>query len=80
MLVKEAFTKIKEKIVGSDREEFERSMKGTRVGILGKGTSIKDTEKGRIHTVPVLITCGCRNMKERMEGILRRAGVIVAFQ
>jgi hypothetical protein len=55
-------------------------MKGTRVDIMGKGTSINVTEEGRIHTVPVLITCGCRNMKERMEGIVRKAGSVASFQ
>jgi hypothetical protein len=47
---------------------------------MGKGTSINVTEEGRIHTVPVLITCGCRNIKERMEGIMRKAGSVASFQ
>jgi hypothetical protein len=51
---------------------------------MGKGTSIKETEEGRIHTVPVcvpvLITFVCRNMKERMEGIVRKAGLVASFQ
>jgi hypothetical protein len=46
MLVKEATSKIKEEIEGNDREEFDRIMKGTRLDILGKGTSIKETKKG----------------------------------
>jgi hypothetical protein len=71
---------MKEKIDGSDKEEFDRIMKGTRVGILGKGTTMKETAKGMIHTVPVLITCGCRNVKDRMEVLMRKAGIGVTFQ
>jgi hypothetical protein len=71
---------MKEKIDGSDKEEFDRIMKGTRVGILGKGTTMKETVKGMIHTVPVLITCGCRNVKDRMEVLMRKAGIGVTFQ
>jgi hypothetical protein len=33
-------------------------MKGVRIDILGKSTSRKETGKGSIHKVPVLITCG----------------------
>jgi hypothetical protein len=76
-LVKEAISKMKEKMTGNDREDFDRTMKGTRVDILGKGTSVKE---GRIHMVPVLITCGCRSAKERMEVLLRKAGLITSFQ
>ncbi len=38
-LMKEAICKMKEKIADSDKEEFDRIMKGTGVGILGKGTT-----------------------------------------
>jgi hypothetical protein len=79
-LMREAISKIKEKIGGNDRDEFDRIMKGSRLDILGKCTEIKETAKGRIHTVPVLITCGCRNMKERMEVLVKKAGLIVSFQ
>jgi hypothetical protein len=61
-------------------EEFNRIMKGTRVAVLRKGTSIKETKEGRMHTVPVLHTCGCRNMKGRIEAIVRKAGLFVSFQ
>ncbi len=30
--------------------------------------------------MPVLITCGCRNMKERTEGIVRKAGLVASCQ
>jgi hypothetical protein len=72
-LVRETVSRIKERIEGNDKAEFDRIMKETRVDILGKGTTLKKTQDGRIHTVPVLITCGCRNMKERMEKIVRIA-------
>jgi hypothetical protein len=79
-LVKEAISKIKDKLVDTDREEFDRIMEGSRVVILGKSSSLKETEKGRIHTVPILITCGCRNMKDRMEAIARKAAVSTTYQ
>jgi hypothetical protein len=53
----EAISRIKEKVKESDKEEYDRIMKGVRIDILGKCTSTKDTEKGRINTVPILITC-----------------------
>jgi hypothetical protein len=43
-LGKEAISKIKDKIVGTDRKKFDRIMKGTRVDILGKGTNLVDTK------------------------------------
>ncbi len=79
-LVKDAISKIKEKLVDSKKEEFDRIMKGTRVDILGKGTGDKETEKGSIYTVPVLFTCGCRSVKERLEMLMRKSGLTVAFQ
>jgi hypothetical protein len=79
-MVREAISIMRERIEGNDREDFDRTVKGTRVDILGKETTIKGTGKGRIHTVPVLVTCGCRNVKDRMEALLRKAGVVVAVQ
>jgi hypothetical protein len=54
-LVKEAISRIKEKLTVNDKEEFDRIMKGARVDILGKNTSTKESGKGRIHTVLILI-------------------------
>jgi hypothetical protein len=65
---KEAVSRIKEKVTESDKDEFEK-MKGARIDILGKSTSTKETEKGRIHTVPVLITCGCKMQREGWRGL-----------
>jgi hypothetical protein len=79
-LVKEAISRIKEKATVNDKEECDRIMKGVRIDILGKCTSTKDTEKGRIHTVPILITCGCKNVKNRLEAIVRKAGLTASFQ
>jgi hypothetical protein len=80
MLVKVAISKIKENVLDRDREEVDRIMRGARVDILGKGTSSKETGKGKIHTVPVLITCGCRSVKDRLEVLVRKAGLSTSFQ
>jgi hypothetical protein len=79
-LVKEAVSRIKEKVTENDIVEFEKIMKGARIDILGKSTSTKDSEKGRIHTVLILITCGCKNVKGRLEEIIRKAGLVASFQ
>ena len=79
-LVEEAIRIIKEKVGAKEREEFERIMSGTRVSILGNGTSIKELEKGKIYTVPILLTCRCRSEKERLENLVRKAGISVSFQ
>jgi hypothetical protein len=72
-LAKDAVSRIKEKITENDKEEFERIMKGARIDILGKSTITKEIGKGRIHTVPILITCGCKNAKERLEVICKES-------
>jgi hypothetical protein len=79
-MITEARIRIKEKVLGNDKEEYDRIMKGVRIDILGKSTSMKETGKGRVHTAPVLITCGCRNVKERLEVIVKKAGLVVSFQ
>jgi hypothetical protein len=79
-LVKEAISRKKEKVTENDKEECDRIMKGVRISILGKCTSMKDTEKGRIHTVLILIPCGCRNVKERLEAIVKKAGLAASLQ
>ncbi len=79
-LIKDAVSRIKEKIMAHDKKEFEKIMEGARVDILGKGMSAKDFGRGRIHTVPVLITCGCKNAKGRLEVLVRKAGMVASFQ
>ena len=79
-LVDKAVKIIKEKISLQDRKEWDSLIKGIRVYALGKCTGQKQTEKGRIHTVPVLLVCQCRSEKGRVEKVLKRAGLHVAFQ
>jgi hypothetical protein len=79
-LVREAASRIKEKVVESDKEDFEKIMRGARIDILGKSMIMKEVGTGKIHTVPVPITCGCKNAKGRLEGIVRKAGLVASFQ
>jgi hypothetical protein len=57
-----------------------RVMRGNRVSILGNGTSIKEVEEGKIHTVPVLFVCKCRSAKERLEDFMTKARIFVPVQ
>jgi hypothetical protein len=57
-----------------------KDYKSVRIDILGNSTSTKEVGTGMIHTVLVLISCGCKNVKERLEGIARRAGLVASFQ
>jgi hypothetical protein len=79
-VVKEAASLLWKKVTDGDKEEFGKILKGARIDILGKSTSTKEIGKGRIHTVPVLITCGCNNAKEMLEAIVRKAGLVASFQ
>ena len=79
-VVEEAVRKLQEKVSVHDREEFERIMRGTKVSVLGNSTSVKEVEKGKIHTVPILLACWCKNAKERLEDIVKRAGIFVSVQ
>jgi hypothetical protein len=79
-LVKDAVGRIWERVVESDREEFGKILKGARIDILGKSTVMKEVGKRKIHTVPVLVTCGCKHAKGRMESIVRKAGLVTSFQ
>jgi hypothetical protein len=79
-LVKEAVGRIKEKVTKGDAQEFAEIMKGATVEVLGKSTTVKRIGEGKIHTVPILISCGCRNVKGRLERIIRNAGLVASFQ
>ncbi len=85
-LVKEAISKMKARMVDSDRNDFDRMIKGTRVDILGRGTSVKETEKGngeRKHTYSACtdhMWMYSKSVKERMEVLMRKSGTIVSFQ
>jgi predicted metal-dependent phosphoesterase TrpH len=78
-LLKEAEGIIKGKVDGKDRKECEWILRKSRVYVLGEGTGEKEVGKERIYTAPLLIKCGSHSEKERLEGMLRRAGVRVAF-
>jgi predicted metal-dependent phosphoesterase TrpH len=78
-LLKEAEGIIKGKVDEKDRKECEWILRKSRLYVLGEGTGEKEVGKERIYTAPVLIKCGSHTEKERMEGMLRTAGVRVAF-
>ncbi len=42
-------------------------MRVMHVSILGNSTSPKEVGKGMMHTVPALLVCKCRSIKERLE-------------
>jgi len=78
-LLKEAEGIIKGKVAGKDRKECEWILQKSRVYILGEGTEEKEVGEERICTAPLLVKCGSQVEKERLEYILRSAGVRVAF-
>jgi hypothetical protein len=78
-LLKEAEGIIKGKVDEKDRKECEWILRKSRLYVLGEGTGEKEVGKESIYTAPVLIKCGSQTEKERLEGMLRRAGVRVAF-
>jgi len=78
-LLKEAEGIIKGKVDEKDRKEGEWILRKSRVYVLGEGTFEKELGKERVCTAPLLIKCGSRSEKERLEGMLRKAGVRVAF-
>jgi hypothetical protein len=79
-LVKEAVGRIKEMVKKSDEQEFVEIMRGATVEVLGKSTTEKRIRDEKIHTVPILISCGCKNVKGRLERIVRNAGLVASFQ
>jgi hypothetical protein len=80
LLVEEAVKIIKEKVSLHDREECDRILKRTRVYTLGKSLSQKQTQTGKIYTVPVLLACQCKSEKDRLEEILKKGRMHVSFQ
>jgi hypothetical protein len=79
-LVKEAVSRIKESVAKNDMQEFGEIMRVATVEVLGRSTTMKETGKGSIYTVPILISCGCKNVKGRLERIVRNAGLVASFQ
>jgi len=78
-LLKEAEGIIKGKVAGKDRQECEWILRKSRVYILGEGTEERELGEERICTTPLLVKCGSQAERERLECMLRRAGVRVAF-
>jgi hypothetical protein len=78
-LLKEAEGIIKGKVAEKDRKECEWILRKSRVYILGQGTEEKELGEERISTAPLLVKCGSQAEKERLEYMLRSAGVRVAF-
>jgi hypothetical protein len=78
-LLKEAEGIIKGKVAEKDRKECEWILRKSRVYILGEGTEEKELGEERICTAPLLVKCGSQVEKERLESMLRSAGVRLAF-
>ncbi len=80
-LVTEAISRIKKKVVENDREECERLCKESELTFWERARIRRKSGKVRyVHTVPILISCGYKNVKERLEGMLRKAGLVASFQ
>lgn len=78
-IVKVAVELIQENVKICDRKDWDWSMRRSRVYILGKATKEKEYEGRKIFTVPILISCPCIGDKERLERIIRNAGIRVSF-
>jgi hypothetical protein len=59
--------------------ELQRCGLISRTPTFGNRTSLKEVEKEKIHTVPVLLVCRCKSAKERLEVIVKRAGILSLF-
>jgi hypothetical protein len=78
-LLKEAEGIIKGKVAEKDRKECEWILRKSRVYILGEGTEEKELGEEKICTAPLLVKCGSQAERERLECMIRSAGVRVAF-
>jgi hypothetical protein len=78
-LLTEAEGIIKGKVRVKDRIECECILKRSKVYILGKGTEEKTVNGEKIYTVPVLVKCGSQIERERLEKMVKSAGVGSAF-
>jgi hypothetical protein len=70
---------IREKVSWQDREECYLILKGIRVNILRKCTSVKGNSDREGTSVPVLFACRCKSKKEILEIIVEKAGFIVCL-
>jgi len=75
---KDALEMIKENVKLQDRKEWDWSVRRSRIYVLGQQTKEKEYEGRRIFTVPILIKCGSVGDKERMERLIRNAGIRVS--
>jgi hypothetical protein len=77
-MVKIALEMIKENVKLQDRKEWDWSVRRSRIYVLGQQTKEKEYEGRKIFTVPILIKCGTTGDKERMERVIRNAGIRVS--
>jgi hypothetical protein len=77
-IVKKALEKVKENMRLQDKEEWDWSVSRSSIYVLGKKTKEKEFEGKKIFTVPILIKCSSVGEKERMERLVRNAGIRVS--
>jgi hypothetical protein len=77
-VVKKALEIIKENMKQQDRKEWDWNVQRSRIFVLGQQTKEKEFEGRKIFTVPILIKCGSAGDKERMEKMIRNAGIRVS--
>jgi hypothetical protein len=77
-VVKNALEMIKENMKLQDRKEWDWNVQRSRIFVLGQQTKEKEFEGRKIFTVPILIKCGSAGDKERMEKMIRNAGIRVS--
>jgi hypothetical protein len=77
-IVKKALEKVKENMRLQDKEEWDWSVSRSSIYVLGKQTKEKEFEGKKIFTVPILIKCSSVGEKERMERLVRNAGIRVS--
>jgi len=77
-IVKNAVEMITESVKLQDRKELDWSVRRSRIYVLGQQTKEKKFEGRKIFTVPILIECSSVGDKERMERLIRNAGIRVS--
>jgi len=77
-IVKDALDMIKENVKLQDRKEWDWNVQRSRICVLGQQTKEKEFEGRKIFTVPILIKCCSARDKERMERLIRNAGIRVS--
>ncbi len=77
-ILKDALEMIKENVKLQDRQEWDWHVQRSRFYVLGHQTKEKEFEGRKIFTEPILIKCGSVGDKERMEKLIRNAGIRVS--